>query len=94
MQKKLNYIGWEIWKLSQTKEKNHITYRPHQLQTYYYRIRRSYKRRKEITIQVFKRVEIKSFVSDLDFVVETLPVKLSWEIDNSFECYIIIKYAG
>lgn len=41
------------------------------------------KEEKEITIQVFKRVEIKSFVSDLDFVVETLPVKLSWEIDNA-----------
>ena len=38
---------------------------------------------KKITVQVFKRVEIKSFVSDLDFVVETLPVKLSWEIDNA-----------
>src|SRR5690606_13501592 len=35
------------------------------------------KEEKEITIQVFKRVEIKSFVSDLDFVVETLPIKLS-----------------
>jgi hypothetical protein len=41
------------------------------------------KEEKEITVQVFKRVEIKSFVSDLDFVVETLPVKLSWEIDNA-----------
>jgi len=41
------------------------------------------KEEKEITIQVFKRVEIKSFVSDLDFVVETLPVKLSWDIDNA-----------
>lgn len=41
------------------------------------------KEEREITIQVFKRVEIKSFVSDLDFVVETLPVKLSWEIDNA-----------
>ena len=41
------------------------------------------KEEKEITVQVFKRVEIKSFVSDLEFVVETLPVKLSWEIDNA-----------
>lgn len=41
------------------------------------------KEEKEITIQVFKKVEIKSFVSDLEFVVETLPVKLSWEIDNA-----------
>ncbi|AJA69757.1 Protein kinase domain [Myroides sp. A21] len=41
------------------------------------------KEEKEITVQVVKRVEIKSFVSDLEFVVETLPVKLSWEIDNA-----------
>lgn len=41
------------------------------------------KEEKEITIQVYKRVEIKSFVSDLDFAIETLPVKLSWEIDNA-----------
>jgi serine/threonine protein kinase len=41
------------------------------------------KEEKEITVQVFKRVEIKSFVSDLNFVVETLPIKLSWEIDNA-----------
>lgn len=41
------------------------------------------KEEREITVQAFKRVEIKSFVSNLDFVVESLPVKLSWEIDNS-----------
>jgi len=41
------------------------------------------KEENQITVQVFKRVEIKSFVSDLDFVVETLPVKLSWEIENA-----------
>ena len=41
------------------------------------------KEEKEITIQVFKRVEIKSFVSNLEFVVESLPIKLSWEIDNA-----------
>jgi len=41
------------------------------------------KEEKEITVQVFKRVEIKSFVSDLEFVVESLPVKLSWEIANA-----------
>lgn len=38
---------------------------------------------KKSTIQVFKRVEIKSFVSNLEFVVESLPIKLSWEIDNA-----------
>lgn len=37
----------------------------------------------EITVQVFKKVEIKSFFSDLDFVVESLPIKLRWEIDNA-----------
>lgn len=41
------------------------------------------KEEREITVQVFKRVEIKSFVSDLEFVVESLPIKLSWEIDNA-----------
>src|SRR5690606_12594974 len=41
------------------------------------------KEEKEITVQVFKRVEINSFVSDLDFVVENLPVKWSWEIENA-----------
>lgn len=38
---------------------------------------------KEVTIQVFKRIEIKSFVSDLNFVIETLPVKLSWNVENA-----------
>lgn len=41
------------------------------------------KEEKEHTVQVFKRVEIKSFVSDLEFVVESIPVKLSWEIENA-----------
>lgn len=41
------------------------------------------KEEKEITVQVFKKVEIKRFVSDLEFVVESLPIKLSWEIDNA-----------
>jgi hypothetical protein len=41
------------------------------------------KEEREITVQVFKKVEIKSFISNLDFVVESLPVKLSWEIDNA-----------
>lgn len=38
---------------------------------------------REITVQVFKKVEIKSFFSDLNFVIESLPIKLSWEIDNA-----------
>lgn len=37
----------------------------------------------EITVQVFKKVEIKEFVSDLAFVIESLPVNLSWRIDNA-----------
>lgn len=41
------------------------------------------KEEKETVVQVFKRVEINSFVSDLDFVVESLPIKLSWKIDNA-----------
>lgn len=41
------------------------------------------KEEKEITVQVFKRVEIKSFVSDLEFVVESLPIKLTWDIENA-----------
>lgn len=38
---------------------------------------------KEITVQVFKRVEIRSFYSNLDFVVQSLPVKLSWDVENA-----------
>ncbi len=41
------------------------------------------KEEREITVQVFKRVEIISFVSNLDFVVESLPIKLIWEINNA-----------
>lgn len=41
------------------------------------------KEEREITVQVFKKIELKSFLSDLDFVVESLPIKLSWEIDNA-----------
>jgi serine/threonine protein kinase len=41
------------------------------------------KEEREVTVQVFKKVQIKSFFSNLDFVVESLPIKLSWEIDNA-----------
>ena len=37
----------------------------------------------EIEVQVFKRVDIKSFVSNLDFVIETLPITLAWDIENA-----------
>lgn len=42
------------------------------------------KEEKEITVQVFKKVEIKSFTSDLEFVIESLPVRLRWDIENAF----------
>jgi hypothetical protein len=38
---------------------------------------------KEVTVYVFKRIEIKSFVSDLEFALESLPIKLKWEIVNA-----------
>lgn len=38
---------------------------------------------KELTVEVFKRVKINSFKSNLDFVVESLPVQLSWEVENA-----------
>lgn len=41
------------------------------------------KENKEINVQVFKRVEIKSFVSNLDFVVESIPIKLTWKTKNA-----------
>lgn len=41
------------------------------------------KTEKETTIQVFKQIEIKSFQSNLEFVVESLSIKLSWEIENA-----------
>ena len=37
----------------------------------------------EVTVRVFKKVEIKSFVSDLEFALESLPIKLKWEIENA-----------
>lgn len=38
---------------------------------------------KELSVHVFKRVEIKRFVSDFEFVVESYPIKLSWDIENA-----------
>lgn len=38
---------------------------------------------KELTVEVFKRVKINSFQSNLDFVVESLPITLSWEVENA-----------
>jgi serine/threonine protein kinase len=41
------------------------------------------KEEKEILVQVFKRVEIKYFVSDLQFVIESLPITLTWDTENA-----------
>ena len=41
------------------------------------------KEEKEVTVRVFKKVEIKSFISDLEFALESLPIKLKWEIENA-----------
>lgn len=38
---------------------------------------------KELTVKVFKRVKINSFQSNLDFVVESLPITLSWDVENA-----------
>ncbi len=38
---------------------------------------------RELTVKVFKRVKINSFQSNLDFVVESLPITLSWEVENA-----------
>lgn len=46
------------------------------------------KEEKEIKVQVFERVEIKRFVSDLEFVLESLPIKLSWDIENASKIII------
>lgn len=50
------------------------------------------KEENEVTVQVFKRVEIKSFVSDLEFVVESLPIQLSWETDNATQITLSSNY--
>lgn len=38
---------------------------------------------REVSVQVYKKVEIKWFTSDLDFVIETLPVRLTWDVNNA-----------
>lgn len=37
----------------------------------------------KISIQVFKRVIIKEFKSNFDFVVETIPIKLEWKTEHA-----------
>lgn len=41
------------------------------------------KEEKEIKIQVFKRIIIEKFTTDLEFVVETLGIELNWHIENA-----------
>ena len=38
---------------------------------------------KKVSIDVFKRIIINRFESNLDFVIESLPVHLKWEIENA-----------
>jgi serine/threonine protein kinase len=42
----------------------------------------------ELTVSVFKKIELIDFKSDLDFVVESLPIKLSWEIKNATKIFL------
>jgi len=41
------------------------------------------KEEKKLSVQVFKRVQIINFVSDLPYVIEGLPIKLHWDIENA-----------
>lgn len=41
------------------------------------------KQEKEITVEVFKKVLLNDFNIDLDYVIESLPVKLTWEVQNA-----------
>jgi serine/threonine protein kinase len=47
-----------------------------------------------VTVKVYKRVEIISFVSDHDFVIERFPVKLSWQIENATELMLSSNLPG
>lgn len=46
----------------------------------------------KINIQVYKRVEIIEFKSNLDFVVESIPIKLSWKIENDSKVTLSSSY--
>jgi serine/threonine protein kinase len=43
---------------------------------------------KKVNIQVFKRVVITEFKSNLDFVIESLPVNFSWKTENASKILI------
>lgn len=46
----------------------------------------------EITVNVFKKVNIRFFVSDLEFVVESLPIQLSWKTENATQVVLSSNY--
>ncbi|MBB6682278.1 protein kinase family protein [Aequorivita sp. 609] len=47
---------------------------------------------KELTVEVFKLVKINSFQSNLNFVVESLPITLSWEVENASKLTLTSNY--
>lgn len=38
---------------------------------------------REINIRVFKRIQIKSFTNDLNFIIDGIPLKLGWDVENA-----------
>ncbi|WP_159086086.1 protein kinase domain-containing protein [Flavobacterium faecale] len=46
------------------------------------------KTEKEVTVKVFKKIEIKSFTSDFIFVVQSIPITLTWEVENASKIII------
>ena len=41
------------------------------------------KEEKTLKIQVFKRIEIETFTTDYEYIVESLPIELNWKINNA-----------
>lgn len=50
------------------------------------------KEEKEVIVKVFKKIEIKFFVSDFEFVVESLPIQLSWKTENATHLILTSNY--
>jgi hypothetical protein len=42
----------------------------------------------KVNVQVFKRVLITEFKSNLDFVVESIPIKLTWKTENASKIFL------
>jgi hypothetical protein len=38
---------------------------------------------KSVNVQVFKRIEIETFTSDYEYIVESLPIELNWKVNNA-----------